>query len=370
MSIRSWLVKIGRQAQPRRSGNEIIAHEWLSLKTLWRSVRESVPEARRAEIDVLLPSSPNWGSGPADWHALNAAEQAIGSVLPEPRLSIEFAILLELAKSRKLTNLTVHERNAALFADPPVGTPASGASASGTVDIVLDRKRAAYAVLLDDLQRWFINTRFNRRLRRETATRLVKAGLVILALALLPFAAYYGLVLASNDTVQIGADGVAIGHKLFSHSPAFGLAMVGLFGVLGAYFSRIIRFQTEVATLGFDEVTNIYQSNLLYVRLMCGLVGAVIFYFLLRGGILAGGIFPNLSNISIGEQVVWKAGIDGMSPVHGQDGKLVPSGLTILAPTPELAKLIVWSFLAGFSERLVPDALERTEARAREVKAS
>jgi hypothetical protein len=30
----------------------------------------------------------------------------------------------------------------------------------------------------------------------------------------------------------------------------------------------------------------------------------------------------------------------------------------------ELAKLIVWSFLAGFSERMVPEFLARTEATA------
>jgi hypothetical protein len=43
-----------------------------------------------------------------------------------------------------------------------------------------------------------------------------------------------------------------------------------------------------------------------------------------------------------------------------------PSGLSILAPTEDLAKLLVWSFLAGFSERLIPDTLERVETHARD----
>ena len=46
-------------------------------------------------------------------------------------------------------------------------------------------------------------------------------------------------------------------------------------------------------------------------------------------------------------------------------GKPLLSGLSVLAPTADMAKLLVWSFIAGFSERLVPDTIDRTEARSR-----
>jgi hypothetical protein len=35
--------------------------------------------------------------------------------------------------------------------------------------------------------------------------------------------------------------------------------------------------------------------------------------------------------------------------------------LSLIFPNPQLALLVVWSFLAGFSERLVPSILQSTE---------
>ncbi len=34
-------------------------------------------------------------------------------------------------------------------------------------------------------------------------------------------------------------------------------------------------------------------------------------------------------------------------------------------PSPNFAKLIVWCFIAGFSERFLPDSLSALEAKAR-----
>jgi hypothetical protein len=99
------------------------------------------------------------------------------------------------------------------------------------------------------------------------------------------------------------------------------------------------------------------------VRMMYGMIGAIIFYFMLRANLVAGSIFPDLSKIGIGEQIVWKLTDQGLASVQA-NGTYVPAGLTILAPTLDLAKLLVWSFIAGFSERLVPDSLAQTESRA------
>ncbi|MER8543840.1 hypothetical protein NKJ87_29065 [Mesorhizobium sp. M0027] len=334
--------------------NEILAHEWLSLQTIWKATRSNVADpAAQVAIDELFPDPLVWKSGAEEWYKLNAAEQTIGLVLAEPQLTTEFLILIQLARSRKLATLAQHENNAKIF------------DGSDENDTALQRKRAAYIALLDDLQRWFINHRFNRRLRGETASRLFFFGLCVMAISVLPLLLYFLIFSLQSDGNPMALGDIAKGHRLFSSSPIFGLGMVSAFGILGAYFSRVMRFQMNIQTFGFEDVMTEYQPRMLYVRLLYGMIGAFIFYFLLRSGIIGGAAFPDLGNISVGEHVVWQASESGVSPSSTHSKIMDPSGLTILGPTADLAKLLVWSFLAGFSERLVPDTLDRTEARAK-----
>jgi hypothetical protein len=333
--------------------NEIIAQEWTTLSTLWEGCKAALaPDDKiRTEIDALFPTGPKWSSEPEDWYKLNLAEQRVGAHLDETQLAVEYQNLLDLARRRKIEPLSTHEKNAALFSTPP------------SQGVPLERQRAVYLSLLHTLQSDFVETRFRRRLRSETATRLFCFGLCVMGLALLPIVIYLAAFWWTGGGRLLTPDDDARGHRLFSSEPIFGLMMVAGFGVLGAYFSRVMSFQSKLSTLGFDDVMNLYLPRMLLIRLLYGMIGAIIFYFVLRGRLLGGSFFPDLSQISMGEQVVWKAGADGIAIVK-EGSRLAPSGLTILAPTPDLAKLLVWSFVAGFSERLVPDTLERTEAQA------
>jgi hypothetical protein len=335
--------------RPGEDKNEIIAHEWTSLRTIWEACKSKVDQNVASDIDALFPPEPKWTSDPEDWHRLNSAEQKVGLLLQEPVLGVEYKRLLEIARSRKSPALAMHEANLTLFDADPDGT--------------LDKKRAAYLALLDDLQRGFVTARFYRRLRRETARRLLFLGIASVGVAILPFAIYFIVFWWKYSADGLAIDSTANGHQLFSSIPMFGLVVVSVFGILGAFFSRVIKFQGELATIGFEEVMNVYQSRMLYVRLLYGMIGAIIFYFLLRSGLLGGSAFPDLSKVSVGEHMVWKFNPTGSVP-QPETGKLDPSGLTILMPTPDFAKLVVWSFLAGFSERLVPDSLERAQGLA------
>jgi hypothetical protein len=73
------------------------------------------------------------------------------------------------------------------------------------------------------------------------------------------------------------------------------------------------------------------------------MIGAVIVFFFLKSGIVSGVVFPDFSQIGV-EEFAIKAPHD---PVY--------------FPTESWALLVVWSFLAGFSERLVPSILRETE---------
>jgi len=80
-----------------------------------------------------------------------------------------------------------------------------------------------------------------------------------------------------------------------------------------------------------------------------GMVGAVLFYLLLAGGIIDGPLFQHFHCDRQGASC---------------DGSL--AGLLSYSPqsVQDYAKSIVWGFISGFSERIIPDALARLESTA------
>jgi len=83
---------------------------------------------------------------------------------------------------------------------------------------------------------------------------------------------------------------------------------------------------------------------MLTLRALYGAIGAVVLYFFLRSGIISGHIFPSFAGSE-----------SGTAASNANFGEL--------ASNADFGKLLVWSFIAGFSERLIPDTLERTESQ-------
>lgn len=338
-------------APPVARSNEVIAHEWTSLRTLWRvaTTNPGLTLPDKAAIEALFPAEPPPRSGPEEWNRLNEASQIVGRHLLPEQVEVEFPILLSLAVRRGLSNLDVHRTNAEFF--EPNGKVAAGGA------LLVAKRRVAYLALLDDLQRDFIDARNRRQLRQEVARRLFRYGCFLLVLAVLPFVL---LAVIAHFWPPAGGAGA-----LYSSNPVFGLGLVMAFGLLGAFFSRVTQFQADSATLSFEQVMNTYRREVLRVRLLVGMIGAVVFYFLMRSKIVGGSIFPDMSQLSLSTVSVLKEEAGSVSAA----GKTVEaSGLTILLPSAELAKLLVWSFLAGFSERLVRNTLDTTVAKAEQVK--
>jgi hypothetical protein len=124
-------------------------------------------------------------------------------------------------------------------------------------------------------------------------------------------------------------------------------------GAMGGLLSMQQRYQS-VPREGdpIDNISELMQSwARLFLPAINGAIFAVLLYMFIIGGLLQGDVFPALA-------------------VHASDPKPQDgAGLLDLfnqarpASGSDYAKLIVWSFIAGFAERFVPDTLSRFVSR-------
>jgi len=121
-------------------------------------------------------------------------------------------------------------------------------------------------------------------------------------------------------------------------------------GMLGGLFSTLLRVQ-KFKVGGIREATALSEAgNQISVILApaIGGAGAVVLFVLLAAGFLKGAFFPELPVMTFGK------GADGLEDLFQMQ----------LASSTEAAKLYLLCFLAGFSERLVPDVMSRLSAMA------
>jgi hypothetical protein len=132
------------------------------------------------------------------------------------------------------------------------------------------------------------------------------------------------------------------------------LVIVMLAGALGGLISTYRRL--EQVPLDGNPAVNLVLLNrsaaLIYLAPAFGAIFAAILYALLISGLLSGDLFPHIYTPQTPAPplftVPFKLFATDTGPIGGID----------------VAKLMVWSFIAGFAERLVPDTLDRIAASA------
>jgi len=119
------------------------------------------------------------------------------------------------------------------------------------------------------------------------------------------------------------------------------IAVVAFFGCLGAYVSIQRRLQST--SDGGDPIIGIlalHEFNVtLHFPLIAGGVFAVVLYFMIAAKLVEGTLFPDLRDTIPGDATGW-------------------------------GKLFIWSFVAGFAERFVPDTLDRLVNQAQRATAA
>jgi hypothetical protein len=119
------------------------------------------------------------------------------------------------------------------------------------------------------------------------------------------------------------------------------LSFAALAGACGAFVSVVNRIQriTDSSKIGRNIWVLKNSSTSVEYAPAIGAAFAVVLSIILAGGLISGSLFPQLSPGKPWFFTFWSAG--------------------------DMAKWLVWAFIAGFSERLVPDMLDRLTARAR-----
>jgi hypothetical protein len=127
-------------------------------------------------------------------------------------------------------------------------------------------------------------------------------------------------------------------------------------GALGAFFSSLLRLY-DFADLpkalvepGFGKLPSGYLIIYSLVPSVVGAIAATVLYIAFAAGLLEGALFPRFT-----------------CKLMDKDGKLLTEACRTFGNTlgdfgpqsaPDYAKAIVWAFIAGFAERLVPDVLQ------------
>lgn len=293
---------------PGRRSGEVAARSgglmlWSSYLTtleaaIERAKGRSAQPARLEELAAQLGAI-----RPGDWTGLHLIDH----------------LLVDLMDDDEIRNRTLYLAGLAARSDVAINEKLLVDYAAMNGPALASRSHA----ILADLFEQFGQRDLKHQTRRDAAALIARDGWWF---ALLLVAA---IVLLATRTTEVLA---AVGQ--------FHLALVVFIGCFGAYVSQLIGFYQAIPTVDYRMIQNRYSRWSLMLRYMLGGFAAFVLYLLVTGQLLAGDMFPDRAKISDG---IWGSAT----------GPAVPS--------VDFAKLLVWSFIAGFSERLLTEQLTRIE---------
>lgn len=280
------------------------------------------PDLKSQRIEDLLDPLKTVHTGdPPDWNIPNEIEILLVQLKKGPDLEVALdSALLTAEKIGVPSFATLSKRREGLAKE--------------------DEKQALLAKLLRDTHNRYAERRLEREERWKAAGRMARLGVLLTGLVI-----GIMILLGLEPNFKFWGTDYKLDHVALARQNT---VVCVFFGILGAYLSRLIAFQNGSAKLSYDDLRNGYSGKYLFVRLLVGALSALIVYFVIAGRLIGGELFPQ------------PEGLGGFGPLwQTYDGD------SYSGPTSNFAKLIVWSFIAGFSERFLPDSLSTLEAKSR-----
>ena len=245
--------------------------------------------------------------------------------------------------------------------NPPPETHEPDIPASA--EIVQRVLRADIRYLLNKFYLYYAMLPMREGLREQLTKRAVRMTLIILGIIiLLALTSLGGLKIFSSDKFK----------QIFDLTGVFGLTVgaVACAGIIGGCVSMLQRIQS--APTEGDALFNLAALTNGWIGLslspLYGAIFASLLFILFAGGILKGTVFPTIE--TAGAKVEQTA--PGATPAATPAPTGVLKAEDFLKNTGpkdgvSFALLMIWSFIAGFAERLVPDTLNRLVAKTEAI---
>jgi len=122
-------------------------------------------------------------------------------------------------------------------------------------------------------------------------------------------------------------------------------------GLFGATFFMLVDLQRTIPVSSSLELRDMWTFKMIGLRCAVGIGAATILYFFFQTNLLGDGFWPKIASM-------------GFDPVkHTVDDGFFKD-IEFRLPDKNTSLLVVWSFLAGYSQTLVPNILTRTAGEA------
>jgi hypothetical protein len=263
------------------------------------------------------------------------------------------------------------------FLSPAVEPPAEPAiPGAAEVEIVQRILRADIRYLLSKFYLYYAMLPMREGLREQLTKRAFSWTVVILiVIVILALASLGGLKIFASQTFS----------QVFDLTAVFGItvASVACAGIVGGCVSMLQRIQSAPtegdALFNLAALTNGWRG--LSLSPLYGAIFASLLFVLFAAGILQGSAFPKIETV----------GSERTQPATTEAAAANPGASPAPAPVPSatpksrvlqvkdflketgpkdgvsFALLMIWSFIAGFAERLVPDTLNRLVAKTEAI---